>query len=271
MKLVSGQRDDRSTLSAKVVSKLTDALDGVEQNREDSALPGTIYMQYGFKLTNGLQSCVREHKPYIIIDHGYFRDRERCFSVSINGFHGLSMKVEAIDGRPAREHPPLKPWKTGGEYVYVYGQLQNDRAVRGLHIETWLRKTAQEASQALGRPAKIRPHPKTLSSWEPQLPTLENTFEETYAAVSYTSTAAVAAAIAGVPCVTLHPASPAYDIGSSDFQLVKPHRGDWIHQLSWRNYRLRDVYEAANYIQLAYEQAAAEAAKGHLDTEGLRV
>jgi len=271
MKLVAGQRDDRRTLSAQIVSNLTQTLDGTEQSRDDYA-GGDCYIQWGFKLTRGLQYALDNKIPYIILDWGYFNNGEGAFSVSFNGFHGLSMPVDAIEGKAAREHPRPEPWQDGGNFVYVYGQLQNDRAVRGLHVSPWMTTTAQLASKIFELPAKIRPHPKMLSSWESSLEPLSETFEETYVAVSYTSSAAIQSVLAGVPTVAIHPASPAFMVCASGLAIFKPaYRMEWLFDLSWRNYRLTEIEEAATYVKLGLKQATKAASLGRVDTEGLRV
>lgn len=270
MRLITGQRDDRSTLSARILSRLTKLLDGEERNREDY-YGEDVYMQWGFKLTAGLQYAIDNRLPYIIVDWGYFQPREQSFSISFNGFHGLSMPVEAIKSEPPRWHPIAKPWKQDGEYVYVYGQLQNDRATRGLHVEAWLRKTAITASKILNRPARIRPHPKMVSSWEPPLPSLHSTFDETFVAVTWTSSAAIESVLAGVPTVALHEANPATPVCATGYSVYTPERIEWLHDLSWRNYRLKDAEAAAKYILMGLDQAIFEAEGGHIDIEGLRV
>ena len=271
MKIIGGQRDDRFTVSALIVSALTEALDGEEQSR-DTYAGGDVYIQWGFKLTRGLQYALDHKLPYIILDWGYFGDRTQSFSVSINGFHGLSMPNDWILGKDAREHPRPEPWRGEGEYVYVYGQLQNDRAVRGLHVDSWLTRTAQAASAVFHKPAKIRPHPKMLSSWEPPLEPLYETFEDAHVAVSYTSSAAIQSVLAGVPTIALHPASPAFAVSAPSFNIFKPtYRMEWLHDLSWRNYEMGETEAAAAYIKRGLTQAKKAAMRGDVDTDGLRV
>lgn len=271
MRLVTGQRDKRTTITAGTLTMLTDRLGGREQSRDVDELDGDIYMQWGFKRTQGLQYAIDTGLPFIIVDWGYFGDRGRHISISFNGFHGASMPVHAAQLLDTRPHPHAKPWKEGGKYVYVYGQLQNDRAIRGLEIEPWLRRTAQAAAEAFGKPAKIRPHPLMICSWEKALPPIQDTFDETYAAVVYTSSAAVQSVLAGVPTISLHKACPADPVCAHDFKIVTPNRTEWLHDLSWRNYSMSELDNAAKYIIMGYDQAVDEAQLGIYDIEGLRV
>ena len=272
MKIIVGQRDDRTTVSATILHKLAERLDATEQSR-DAYAGADAYMQWGFKLTPGLQYALDNKLPYVIVDWGYFADREHSISISFNGFHGLSMPVKAIRKKPTRWHPVPLPYKKGGECVTVFGQLQNDRAVRGLHVETWLRDTAVEAAKAYGMKAKIREHPKMRSQWEPKMRPLEQVLDETAYAVTYTSSVGILTCLAGVPTVALHPASPAWEVSNTllDGSVYTPMRANWLHDLSWRNYAFREMDEAAEYILLGLTEAIVPASKGHVDTEGLRV
>lgn len=270
MRINIGQRDDRTTLTARILSELGKRLDAVEVSR-DSYAGDEAYMQWGFKLTQGLQYAIDHGLPYLIVDWGYFSDRESCISISFNGFHGLSMPVSEVQRRKPRWHPDPLPWRTDGEYAYVFGQLQNDRAVRGLNMEPWIRETAAAAGLALGMPTKIRPHPKMISSWENPLPPLDRVLEECGVAITWTSSVGILTALAGVPTVAMHPASPAAPVAASTFEIVRPPRREWLRDLSWRNYRVSELDEACTYIRLGLDQAAVLAAAGVIDTEGLRV
>jgi hypothetical protein len=170
--------------------------------------------------------------------------------------------------------PRLKPWKTGGEFVYVYGQMQNDRAVRGLNMEAWPTRTAQQASEAYGLPAKIRKHPLSLERWEHQPPLIQ-TFEEQAIAVTWTTSAAIQTVIHGIPTVCMHPANMAAPVAfSGDVSKdIQPYRvlgrQEWLNDLGWRQYSTLDGMKG--HIIRNFEQARMEARDGRYDTEGLRV
>lgn len=270
---VGGLRPSRGYQSNRLVEALVGRMGGECYGR-DLQIPrgANLYVQHGFKLNPGLRSAIESRIPFVILDHGYFDPRIDKFSISINGFHGLSMKVDEIEGLPKRPRPLIQDWREPGEYVYVFGQLPGDRACRGQNMETWPTKTAQDAAEAFLRPAKVRPHPKMLSSWEKPLAAVQSVWEECHVAVTWTSTVAVQAVIAGVPVVALHPANPAYDVAAHDFARMRmPGRSAWLHDLSYRQYGFDELDEAIAYIQLGYPKAAGLAAAGEYDTIGLRV
>lgn len=279
MKAVGSLRDsDRSPANA-IVRSVVGKLDGSTVLRTQPVPEGTtLFVQWGFKLTVALLSAIDARIPFVIIDLGYFDgSRLRRFSISINGLHGLSMPVKGIDKLPPRWHPEIKDWQEGGEFVVVYGQLPSDAAVRGVNIETWMHKTARECVAVFGKPARKRLHPKMLNVWEPPLTPLEQTFEETFLAVTWTSGVAVQTVLAGVPTVTCHPASPAWDVTPhilERYTRLEISRELWAHRLSHREYDLyddKDLDRAVGYIIRAYPQATREAAVGNVDSAGKRI
>ena len=270
---VGGMRPVHGTASNAIVDRLVTAMGGKSFSR-DWVLPAeaTLYMQHGFKLTPMLQDAIDKRVPFVIVDHGYYGNRIATMSLSINGFHGLSMPVPEVRLLKPRPRPTLEPWREGGTHVYVYGQLQNDRACRGQNMETWPTRTAQAAAEAFSMPAIVRPHPKSIRQGQPPLPALETTFADAYVAVTWTSTVGVLAAIAGVPLVAMHPASPAFAVGSPSLSRIRmPGRESWLHDLSYRQYGLGEIGAAIDYIRLAYPAALAAAKRGEFDTIGLRV
>jgi hypothetical protein len=103
---VAGQRKDRTTQSARLVRQFCESFDqAYDQDRHLASLPASLYVQYGFKRNGSLDAAMEKNIPFVILDRGYFNNRGKCFSVSINGFHGLSMQVPEVWNRPTREHP----------------------------------------------------------------------------------------------------------------------------------------------------------------------
>lgn len=275
---VGGLRPKQGTASNDIVHLMVRAVSGLsgEIQSRDRPCPRfcDLYVQHGFKLTAGLQSAMDSRIPYIILDHGYIDPRGDKFSISFNGFHGLSMPVD-VAALPPRPQPVLRPWRSAGEFVYVFGQLHNDRAVRGQNMETWPSIVARQAAEAYQMPVKIRPHPYMISSWEEPLPPLSKVWPECYVAITWTSTAAVQAAIAGVPVVALHPANPAYpvaatSIGDGRDPGVESDRDTWLHNLSYRQYGFDELPAATEYVRRGYPAALEAARRDEYDRAGLR-
>jgi hypothetical protein len=250
---------------------------GTMQPREQYELPADteVYLQWGYKLTNAMETAMARGIPYIILDGSYFRDFQEhaldAITISINGFHGLGLDVDMGKRRP-RPKPELKPWRDEPEdgVCYVYNQLQKDRATMQADMDAWSTRSAVEATERFGKKAIIRPHPKMINPWEPPLPLLEDTFKEAHVAITWTSTVGVTALIEGVPTVAMHPASPAYGGCPSNIERRTIDRDEWMHKLSYRQYQTHDLDAAWAYIELCMPEAVKQAKAGAYSTEGLR-
>ena len=269
-------RDSAGSHANVVINSLISRLDGATVLRT-SVVPddATLLVQWGFKKTTALASAIDAKIPFVIIDLGYFDEyRLDRFSVSINGLHGLSMPLHGVHDWPARPHPRIQAWREGGDTVVIVGQMPGDAALRGLNVDAWMHKTAQEAVAAFGKPALKRVHPKMLNDWEPPLPSLDTTFDDTYVYVTYTSTAAVQTVLAGCHTIAQHPASSAFGITPNRMtRLSMPGRAAWAHELSHREYSMTDSDDldaAAEYIIKGFEQGLGPAALGNVDTKGMR-
>lgn len=275
IKVVGSMRDSHKSAANGIVRGLLDRFHGAEINREHSIPDDAhLFIQWGFKATRALMTCILRKIPYVIIDMGYFEPtRAIRQSISINGLHGLSLPVDVLD-LPPRPHPRIEQWRDGGEKVLVIGQLPGDAALRGENPDTWMHKQAVLAAEAFGKPTHKRPHPKMLNPWEPAAVPIQEALDDTYVCVTYTSTVAVQAIVAGVSTVATHRGSPAYNMCSHTLAKIRlPGRESWVHDLSYREYNLLDAAEldaAAFYIERAYPAAAVQAKRGMLEIPRVR-
>ena len=237
-----------------LIKRVVDRLDGRYILR-DALLDdkATLLIQWGFKPTKALRCAILRKIPYVIIDLGYFdAARTKRYSISINGFHGLSMPVAGVIDLPPRPHPRVRAWREDGDIVQIIGQMPTDAAIYGLNMETWMHKAAVDAAEAFGKPAFKRVHPKMLNPWEAALEPLSETFDTSYAHVTWTSTSAVQSVLAGVPTVAMHPGSPAFEVCSHGMHRSRlPGRQAWVHKLAHREYALAedgDCDVAVEYI-----------------------
>ena len=277
MKIYGSLRASVGSHANVIVKRLLDRLDGHTMLRTAPvADDATMLIQWGYKPTEALLTAIRKKIPYVIIDLGYFDPtRLERFSVSINGLHGYGMRVDGLLDLPPRPHPRIQKWREGGDRVIIVGQMPGDASLFGTDIHAWMNRAASAAVDAFGLPVVKRDHPKERNDWEPRVPPLESTFDDTYCYVTYSSTAAVQTVVAGIPTVAIHPSSAAYAMCACDVERVRfPGRELWAHALSHKEYGMLDDAEcdaAAEYILRAYPCAAAQAFLGDVSTEGLRV
>lgn len=252
----SGHRD---TLVRELVSRLRGEIipaHGDIPKRTD------LFIRWGMRKAPWEQRAFLEGTVSCCLDRGYFDDRRfETFSISMQGVHGLSMPLDSVLDLPPRPHPELLPWKDDGEFVQILAPGWSPGHLRTPDhnlSHSWLTDIAVQATEAFGKPAKIRYHPRALPDDFKRQGPLENTFEETFASVSYMSNGAIQTVIAGIPSIVMHPRCPAFSVSSPGMSIIKPDREAWIHDMSHRNYSMRGAKEldrAVEYILLAYEQA----------------
>jgi len=275
MNVVGNMRDSDGSHANHQMNKLLDKFGSSSSCLRNQVFPahGELLIQWGFKPTTSLLTCIAARQPFVILDLGYFEPtRYQNFSVSINGFHGLSMRPDFVDGLKARPHPPVQPWKEDGENIIMLGQLDGDQSLRGKDVTPLLHREACRVQDIYHKPVIKRPHPKMLNPWEPQPVPLEDTFDSTYLYVTYNSTASVQTILAGCRTIALHPGCPAYEMCGKDGAVRMPGREGWVKRLSHAEYNFSDeldIERCANYITKAFPQARDEAEAGNVDTEGL--
>lgn len=268
-----GHRPRRDTETARTLQRFGERLGGYAQSRdEEVSTSARGYMQWGWKLTPGLLSCMKQRKPYLILDHGYLEPRAEKFSISINGFHGRGLRVDT-SALPEVTGAAPAPWSLDGDTVYVIGQMQNDRAVRGVDIARWMDWAVHQSRDMFpGKRVIRRPHPGTINPWEPPLPPLESVFDDAYLVVTLTSSVGPQALMAGCPTVAYHDASMCRPLVPSELRRVCPRgRTDWARDLRQREFGVDELDRACRFVVHCWQEAESSAAKGCYDTQGLRV
>ena len=104
---------------------------------------------------------IRRHRgPVLVLERGYVR-REHYWSLGWGGINGRAdFCNRGMPGdRWAKLGVELKPWKIGGDYVLVCGQVPWDTSVQFNDHMAWLTETFA-ALRREGRPVRFRPHPR---------------------------------------------------------------------------------------------------------------
>jgi len=94
----------------------------------------------------------------------------------------------------------------------------------------------------------------------------QDCLDRTTLAVTYSSTVAAEAVIAGIPTIACHPGSLAYEVTSHSLSdaPVTPDRQEWLHKLSYRHINpAEDV--PVDYILSGYQEARHKAEQGEYD------
>lgn len=197
--------------------------------------------------------------PQLVLEAGYINgcsgdyvsNRLRFVSAGWNGMHG-----RADCSHP--EHPPsdrwnalgieVQPWRDIGEYVLICDQHPGDIAAPP---EGWWQPVAEQFRERV----IYRPHPIVANE---DMRSLAEALEDAKYCVTWSSTAAVEAVIAGVPTWALDEGSIAYGVCRNEIAMYdagedayRPDRTEWLHRLAYRQWRHSELEsgEAWEYLK----------------------
>lgn len=136
----------------------------------------------------------------------------------------------------ADKNPPLDRWEQMGfaedwrtiknGFIVVMGQLPRDVQVQDTDHRKWCRETVAYYD-SIGLPVVFRPHPKVNDVMEYGVPAqfidprdLETTLRTARTVVTWNSTSAVDAVVAGVPTITMDRGSFAWDVTAHDLDVL---------------------------------------------------
>lgn len=188
----------------------------------------------------------------LVIERGYLGDRFSWTSLGWNGLNGRATFPAAPQDHCSRfaEHFEMKPWKDGGDYVLIMGQVPGDASLQGKDMLPWYSSAAAEAYQKYGMPVKFRPHPLALKKGHRQQPRgaeisvgpLDDALRGAAVVITYNSNSGVDSVLAGVPTLSFDCGSMAYDVtGHLIGELIKPDRERWASDLAWKQWQLSEI------------------------------
>lgn len=167
----------------------------------------------------------------LLLDRGWWGDSSWDVSLSwMTPEGGHTITDGNLGDRP---QPELQPWKERETHCLVladYGMIVTPQNVGDL---TRYRVT-------------IRPHPATVKPYEG----LHDALSRHDLAVGFGTTALVAAAIHGLPCVCLDARNVAAPVGSSDLRLRRPDRRQWLNNLSYHHYNGNEIADGTAWAFL---------------------
>lgn len=185
----------------------------------------------------------------IVLERGFIQPRFEWCSLAIDGFNGRGKFAPRGDNGERWERffsHHLRPWRTEpGMYALLIGQVPNDSALLGTDIVAWAQEQTDRL-RTLGHRVIYRPHPSATTPCPEGAILSTNTLAEDLKGadrvVTFNSTTAVEAVLAGIPTVTLDEGSIAYPMTSHDVAdpLVRPDRTGWCHDLAWRQWSLEE-------------------------------
>lgn len=248
LKIAAYVRDNSSRTNERV-KHFGDALGARLESRE-RPVECDIAIQAGFQMSPAMRDAMDRCVPIIILENPvwHYGDKPATYTWGYNGLNGLSTGGY-MGNRPLRPHPTLEPWRDSGDRI-IFGQLENDKSLRGADIYEWV-----EYMQTVHPEADFREHPKMLDQNDPPQESFESAMDRCGLAITYNSTVGAEALIRGIPVEVYHPGSWAWEVND---------RRKWIHELSWRHWTVGEEIDT-DYILSGFCQARAAAQNGEYD------
>jgi len=216
---------------------------GIEVSMGDTAsrVTGDFVACWGWRVAQQYVGA----KPVLVFERGYVGDRQEWTSAGWNGLNGRA-RFPQVDDRGARWEAHfghlLHPWRDGGEYALLMGQVRGDSAIERIDIGRWYAE-AVAGLRRHGLPVVFRPHPVEVERGSvPAIdgaPKLRGSLEDAlaHAAVvaTYNSNTGVDAVLAGVPTIACDEGSMAWPVTVHGFDepLQRPDRSEWCARLAW--------------------------------------
>lgn len=190
----------------------------------------------------------------LVMERGYIGDRFAYTSLAWNGLNGYGefpSYPENCDSSRFDTMAKMKPWKTGGEYVLIMGQVDGDASLRGRNLMPWYESVAVLAGDYYGLPVLFRPHPVSVKRGYKIHPrhtqvcraeSIEKSMAGAAVVITYNSNSAVDAVLAGVPTIAYDAGSMAYPVTAHAIgELIMPDRQQWANDLAWCQWSIDEI------------------------------
>lgn len=219
---------------------------------------------WGYKPPQLMKSIKDSGVGLLICERGYLPDRMVFTSLGFGGLNNRAKFPACADNgeRFNRLWPGLiKPWRTGGEYVLICGQVPGDAALYNVNFDDWAQKVSYQLREKQEQ-VVFRPHPFLVRNGRPwkspigakqsKVNTLQQDLAGAKLCVTYNSNSGVESVLFGVPTVTMDEGAMAWDVTSHSIEEepVRPEREAWAHRLSWCNWTLAEIASGEAWEQL---------------------
>jgi len=229
---------------------------GLKKLGVDSALSHSVHSVntkhvacWGWRAGKELRA--RGHEV-LVLERGYLGDRFAWTSLAWNGLNGRATFAQSPDdgGERFRNNFSMKPWRDGGDYVLIMGQVPGDASLQGKNMMPWYSQVAAAAGREYALPVMFRAHPVAIKKGYKQKPsyahTSKGTLDEALAGaavvITYNSNSGVDSVLAGVPTIACDPGSMAYNVcGQVIGDIYKPDREKWADDLACKQWRIDEI------------------------------
>lgn len=215
-------------------------------------------------------NAVRSGKPCVVLEVGALK-RGVTWKVGIGGINRKATFVSPFEeNRFENLGFNLAPWKTGDGAITIFTQRPDSQQWEGLcSVEEWTAEHIKHIKQHTDRQIVIRPHPRDhITDWN-KLKGLSATFaipqqighdafdhqrvfDNTYAAVNYSSGPSIQTAIAGIHTICSSE-SLAYDVSESYENIETPLNKDrtlWSNMVAHTEWTTEEIMKGIPWHHL---------------------
>lgn len=220
-----------------------------------------LVVSWGHRRHDIIKRQKKDGNDYLVMERGYFGDRFNWTSLGFNGLNGMA-EFHNENSPPDRWRPHahlMKPWKHGGEYVLLLGQVAGDASLDGTDINRWCEETATRLKWILQKAVVFRPHPlsrqtngidgvRTING------SLKDALSGAFLAVTFNSNSGVDAVLAGVPTVACDRGSMAWPVTKHtvdmEDMITRPDREQWAHNLAYCQWKPAEISNGSAWEHL---------------------
>jgi len=194
-------------------------------NYEDSTSPLVLRGIMKHKI---IKRCREDHRQFYYMDSGYLGNRPNM--ANPNGWkfwHRIvsnDLQHGAVIDRPAdrlqRLNIKIRPRQNHCRDILIVAPDEKPCTFYDITLDQWLKTTIDTIKKHTDRPVRMRERPASRQDRKTQLP--EEWLNDVHAVVTFNSTAATEAILAGVPVfVTAPAANAAQPVSNSDLSLIE--------------------------------------------------
>lgn len=248
----------------RAVRHVTEALGGTVVSKRDVRGGGDAIVVWGWKPNRPeTKRAIQDGIPVIVLENVLWNRTNdwETFTVGWNGLNGGAWIPEPA--AKTRYYPEPKPWRNGSSgRITIFKQTPGDQSLRGADMDAWARRASLELEYLYpGREIVIREHPAMIPSWEgPPPESLEECFQRTDFAVTFSSTTGGECILQGIPTYAEHYGSLAWDVSSHflNEEPYYPNRRDWLQEMSYRHWSVFEDFDAGWFMR-GYDKALKQA------------
>lgn len=227
---------------------------------EDSQDP--LYLR-GIMKHKIIKRCWEDGRRFRYVDTGYFGNRPSPANpygwkhwhriVPDNLQHGEI--VQRPNDRWRSHNIDLKKYQGSGKHILIAAPDEKPCTFYGITLESWLKDTIDTIKQHTDRPVVIRERPAARTDRKSQR--AEDWLQDVHALVTFNSTAATEAVMAGVPTFVTAPCNAAMPVANTDLSKIDnpwfpdaEHVYAWACHLAYGQFHLRELVsgEAARIL-----------------------